>query len=137
MSNRTNRRRVEELLKVSRALAVEVEELTARMTTQVEQNRAHLHLNHGQLPALGQHQIRRQFRLGFPYAAKLHLPADGLGSRLAPLQRAAAQLGKTPHAEWLEQVGSDYFIVFGFRTAGEMEALRAWLLDQGWGDLLS
>ena len=137
MSNRTHRRRVEELLKLSRSLAQEVDELTLRMTAQVESNRRYLGLNHGQVPALGQHQLRRKFRLGFPYAVKLHLPIDGLGERMKPLRDAAGQLARTPHGEWLEQVNGSYFIVLGFRTADEMTALREWLLQQGWHDLLT
>jgi len=139
MSNRATparrRRRVEDLLKVSSALAAEVGELISRMTAQAEANRRRP--GQGQSRPLGQHQLRRQFRLNFPYAVKLQFPLDGLGERLPQVREAAERLSTTPHAEWLEQVSGQYFMALGFRSVDEMDSLRAWLLRRGWNELLS
>ena len=135
MSNRMHRRRVEALLTLSRALATEVNDLISRMAAQGEADQCHVRSAHA--PSLGQHQIRRQLRLRFPYAVTLHLPMEGLGARLPRLRGAAARLCRTPHAEWLEQVNGSYFMVLGFHTADEMDSLRGWVLQQGWAELLS
>ena len=37
----------------------------------------------------------------------------------------------------LEQVNGNYFVVLGFRSNGEMNAARDWVLQQGWHELLS
>ena len=138
MSNRATparrRRHVEDLLKLSSALAAEVSELITRMTAQAEQNRRRN--GPGQRP-LGQHQLRRQFRLNFPYAVKLQFPTDGLGDRLPQLREAAQRLSTAPHGEWLEQVSGQYYMALGFRSVDEMDSLRAWLLHRGWNELLS
>ena len=72
-----------------------------------------------------------------PYAIKRRLPSNGLGQRLAPLRAPAGRLGKTSHGGWLEQVAGSCFLAVGFRTAVEIEALRRWVVEQGWQDLLS
>ena len=73
-------------------------------------------------------------RASFPHRVSLRFQADGVGFRLAPITAAA---GRIAGAQWSEWPGRDHRIVIGFAEAGHADTFRAWILQQGWADLLA
>ena len=73
-------------------------------------------------------------RARFPHRVTLRFQPDGVGFRLGSITAAARRIAG---AQWSEWPGRDHRVVIGFVEPGHADTFRAWILQQGWADLLA
>jgi hypothetical protein len=76
-----------------------------------------------------------RLRLAYPYMVKVRVP-PAAATRVELIVAAAAEQTPERLEMWSQDQARDSWIVFGFRQPAQAERLRAWILAQGWGDLL-